>query len=54
MINIAEVNKCKELSKTNEIYFIFKFIDVLYYWKSNDYLEQKIDIMILINYQNLN
>ena len=35
MINIAKVNKCKKLSKTNEIYFMFKFIDGVYFWKYN-------------------
>ena len=36
MINIAKVNKCKKLSKTNEIYFMFKFTDGVYYWKYNN------------------
>ena len=35
LINVIKINKPKILCKTRSIYFFFKFIDGLYYWKFN-------------------
>ena len=37
LISVVKINKAKLLCKTQSIYFFFKFIDGLYYWKYNKY-----------------